>query len=105
MENIKKIEEEFLIKLKEKLLDKKYEINSNFTYQIAQEIGSIFILDLMKHFSELNEFDIKSIINDNILLIKIETEKEITLVDIILTTIRNHEILTINNILISIKNM
>lgn len=97
------VTEVFLNKLNEKLINKEIKIEDSS--EITKIVGEIFINNVLEMFPDLLEFNIKTVLQDNIILVKIETGSELTLVDIIIPVKNNHEILTINNVLISIKNM
>lgn len=103
--SLKEIETNFLNKLKEKLLNKQFEMNGKFPPEIPKSVGEVFILNLLEHFPKVSEFDVKPIIQGNVLLVKVEADKETTLVDVILPINILENKLTINNVLISIKNM
>lgn len=105
MLNIKDIENNFLNKLKEKLLNKQFKMGGKFPPEIPKSVGEVFILNLLEYFPNVSEFDVKPIVQGNILLVKVEANKETTLVDVILPIKIDEEILTINNVLVSVKNM
>lgn len=105
MIDIKNIEDNFLNKLKEKLMDKQFEMGGKFPPEIPKSVGEVFILNLLEYFPNVSEFDVKPIVQGNILLVKVEADKETTLVDVILPIKIEDKILTINNVLVSVKNM
>lgn len=105
MVNVKEIENDFLIKLKDRLMNKEFTMGSKFPPEIPKTVGEVFILNLLQYFPEVTEFDVKPIVQGNVLLVKVEANKETTLVDVILPVKISEGILTINNVLASVKNM
>lgn len=105
MLTLKEIEMNFSNKLKEKLLNKQFDMTGKFPPEIPKSVGEVFIIHLLEHFPKVSEFDVKPIVQGNVLLVKVEADKSTTLVDVILPINISDNKLTINNVLTSIKNL
>lgn len=105
MLNIKELEMKFSNILKEKLLDKQFEMSGKFPPEIPKAVGEAFILNVLEYFPNILEFDVKPIVQGNILLVKVEADKELTLLDVILPINISNKTLTVKEIITSIKNL
>lgn len=105
MIDLKEVENKFLEKLNNKLLNKTFERGETFPADIPKYVGETFIIDLLGYYPGVMEFDVKPKMKGNVILVKVESNNETTMADIIMTIELTESTLTIKNILVSLKNL
>lgn len=104
------INSKFQNELKELLMSNEFEFTGEYPIEVPKAIGEKFIIELFDLYKEINGFDVKPIIQNNIFLIKIENGEDLALANILLT----YEItplengkkkMLIKNVLTNIQNL
>jgi len=101
----KKLVNIFLEKLNDKLLNKTFQRVDNFPEDVPKAVGETFINELLGYYPGVLEFDVRPIVKGNIILVKVEGDKELTMADTIMSIDLTENSLTIKNILVSLKNL
>lgn len=105
MINFKNLENKFLEKLNNGLLNKTFEKEDKFPAEIPKQVGEAFIMELLEHYPGVMEFDVKPIMQERIILVKVEGDNDTTMADIIMSIQVEDNSFTIKNILVSLKNL
>lgn len=104
-DEFKKIEKIFIDEIKDKLKDKEFIFNGKFPLEIPCIVGNCFALKIFQFYENLTEYDVKPLVRQNILYIKISTNNDTKiLADILITTNIENDLLTIKDVLVSLKN-
>ena len=62
-------------------------------------------MELLEHYPGVMEFDVKPIMRESIILVKVEGDNDTTMADIIMSIQVEDNSFTIKNILVSLKNL
>ena len=103
MENVEKIQSEFVEKLKEALLNKTFKKEEKIN--IPRITADIFILYVLPYYKDIVNFDVLPVDSYGTHLIKIETEDGFILAEILLSVRKENDSVTIFNILAKIKDI
>lgn len=99
------IENEIKKSLDDVLLNAEFQCeDKKLPIEIPKIITDIFMPYIAKYYPDLTTFDVKPIYQQNVILVKFQKENNNTMLDVLMATDLNGDIIKIKNILISLKN-
>lgn len=92
--------------LEKGLLNKDFSIDENFPKEIPQIIAEAFIVFALANFEGVEEFNVVPTKHDNVILVEIvDTNRNIVLLNVLLTIELSKNSLKVKNIILDVKNL